>query len=166
VQRAAHTLRSLTGLLGVAYLTLHLAVTGGVLLWLPQLRPAAFPFVCTPPLLASALSLVGFLVYPTAPPRLAGIGIVDTVSNGHEPVSVPVRCVPDDEAARARRGRTRPRLLRFEASAARTDGSGAGRRSVRRWRLPRWWSCGVAEVVGCGPSREGCQSPAELLDRA
>jgi hypothetical protein len=34
-------------------------------------------------LLASGLSLIGFLVYPTAPPRLAGIGIVDTVSNGH-----------------------------------------------------------------------------------
>jgi membrane-associated phospholipid phosphatase len=34
-------------------------------------------------LLASALSLVGFLVYSTAPPRLAGIGIADTVSNGH-----------------------------------------------------------------------------------
>jgi hypothetical protein len=81
--RAAHTLPGLTSLLGVAYLTLHLAVTGGVLLWLHQRRPAAFPFVRTTLLLASALSLVGFLVYPTAPPRLAGIGIVDTVSNGH-----------------------------------------------------------------------------------
>ncbi len=29
------------------------------------------------------LELIGFLVYPTAPPRLAGIGINDTVSNGH-----------------------------------------------------------------------------------
>jgi PAP2 superfamily len=34
-------------------------------------------------LLASGLALVGFLVYPTAPPRLAGVGIVDTVSGGH-----------------------------------------------------------------------------------
>jgi PAP2 superfamily len=33
--------------------------------------------------LASGLSLIGFLAYPTAPPRLAGIGITDTVSNGH-----------------------------------------------------------------------------------
>ena len=83
VQRTAHTLPGLTGLLGVAYLTLHLTVTAGVLLWLHQRRPAAFPFVRTTLLLASALALVGFLVYPTAPPRLAGIGIADTVSNGH-----------------------------------------------------------------------------------
>ena len=83
VQRAVHALPGLTGLLGVAYLTLHLAVTAGVLLWLHRRRPAAFPFVRTTLLLASGLALVGFLVYPTAPPRLAGIGIADTVSNGH-----------------------------------------------------------------------------------
>jgi hypothetical protein len=88
-----------------------------------------------------------------------------------EPVRVPVRfrCVPDDEAARelVEAGTApEPRRLRFEASAARTAGSGAGRRSVRRSTAPRWWSCGVAEVVGCGPSREGCQLPAELVERA
>ena len=54
-----------------------------VLLWLHQRRPAAFAFVRTTLLLASGLALVGFLVYPTAPPRLAGIGIAETVSNGH-----------------------------------------------------------------------------------
>jgi hypothetical protein len=83
VQHAARALPGLTSLLGSAYLTLHLAVTAGVLLWLHQRRPAAFAFVRTTLLLASALALVGFLAYPTAPPRLAGIGIVDTVSNGH-----------------------------------------------------------------------------------
>ncbi len=83
VQRAAHALPGLTSLLGVAYLTLHLAVTAGVLLWLHQRRRAAFPFVRTTLLLASGLALVGFLLYPTAPPRLAGVGIADTVSNGH-----------------------------------------------------------------------------------
>jgi hypothetical protein len=40
LQRAAHAVPGLTGLLGVAYLTLHLAVTAGVLLWLHQRRPA------------------------------------------------------------------------------------------------------------------------------
>lgn len=83
VQHAARALPGLTSLLGTAYLTLHLAVTAGVLLWLHRRRPAAFAFVRTTLLLASALSLVGFLAYPTAPPRLAGIGIADTVSNGH-----------------------------------------------------------------------------------
>ena len=83
VQHAARALPGLTSLLGTAYLTLHLVVTAGVLLWLHQRRPAAFAFVRTTLLLASALALVGFLAYPTAPPRLAGIGIADTVSNGH-----------------------------------------------------------------------------------
>jgi PAP2 superfamily len=83
VQHAARNLPGLTSLLGTAYLTLHLAVTVGVLLWLHTRRPAAFPFVRTTLLIASALALVGFLAYPTAPPRLAGIGIADTVSNGH-----------------------------------------------------------------------------------
>jgi hypothetical protein len=82
VQRAAQALPGLTSLLGLAYLTLHLAVTAAVLLWLHERRPAAFAFVRTTLLLASGFSLVGFLAYPTAPPRLAGIGIVDTVSNG------------------------------------------------------------------------------------
>jgi hypothetical protein len=82
VQRGAHALPGLTGLLGVAYLTLHLAVTAAVLIWLHQRRPAAFPFVRTTLLLASGLALIGFLLYPTAPPRLAGIGIADTASNG------------------------------------------------------------------------------------
>jgi hypothetical protein len=83
VQHAARVVPGLTGVLGTAYLTLHLAVTAGVLLWLHRRRPDAFAFVRTTVLLASALALVGFVAYPTAPPRLAGIGITDTVSNGH-----------------------------------------------------------------------------------
>ena len=83
VQRAVQTLPGVTSLLGVAYLTLHLTVTAGVLLWLHRRRPEGFAFARTALLLASALSLVGFLVYPTAPPRLAGIGIPDTVSGQH-----------------------------------------------------------------------------------
>src|SRR5207247_1244374 len=72
VQRAVRTLPGLTSLFGVAYLTLHLAVTAGVLLWLHRRRPDGFPFVRTAVLLASGLALIGFLVYPPAPPRLPG----------------------------------------------------------------------------------------------
>src|SRR5262249_61315796 len=61
----------------------HLSVTAVVLLWLHRRRPAAFPFVRTTLLLASGLALVGYFAFPTAPPRLAGIGIADTISNGH-----------------------------------------------------------------------------------
>jgi hypothetical protein len=82
VQDAAHALPGVIGLLGVLYLTLHLAVTGAYLIWLHRRRPAAFPYVRTALLVASALALVGFLVFPTAPPRLAALGIADTISNG------------------------------------------------------------------------------------
>jgi hypothetical protein len=87
VQHAAHALPGVSDLLGVAYLTLHLAGTVGVLLWLHRRRPAAFPFVRTTLVLASGLALVGYLVYPTAPPRLAGIGIADTVTGNHVDVN-------------------------------------------------------------------------------
>jgi hypothetical protein len=83
VQHAAHALPGLIGVLGTAYLTLHLTVTVAVLLWLHQRRPSGFVVVRTTLLVASGIALVGFLVFPTAPPRLAGIGIADTVSNGH-----------------------------------------------------------------------------------
>ena len=83
VQDAARTVPGLIGTLGILYLTLHLAVTGGYLLWLHRRRPAAFPVVRTTLLVASGLALIGHLAFPTAPPRLAGIGIVDTVSNAH-----------------------------------------------------------------------------------
>ena len=56
VQHAARNLPDLTSLLGTAYLTLHLAVSAGVLLWLPNRRPAAFPFVRSTLLIASALA--------------------------------------------------------------------------------------------------------------
>lgn len=66
--------------LGLAYLTLHLATTGALLLWLYRCRPSIFPRVRTALILASSLSLIGFVTFPTAPPRLAGLGLTDTVS--------------------------------------------------------------------------------------
>jgi hypothetical protein len=83
VQDTAHALPGLIHLLNASYLTLHLAGTLAVLLWLHQRRPAAFPLVRTTLLVASGLALVGYLAYPTAPPRSAGIGIADTISGGH-----------------------------------------------------------------------------------
>jgi hypothetical protein len=83
VQSAARLVPGLVGLLGVLYLTLHLAVTGTYLLWLHRRRPAAYPVVRTTLLIASGLALIGFLAFPTAPPRLASLGIADTISHGH-----------------------------------------------------------------------------------
>jgi CheY-like chemotaxis protein len=83
VQQAARSVPGLVGVLGLAYLTLHLSVTAGLLLWLHRRRPASFAFVRTTLLVASALALIGFIAFPTAPPRLAGLGIADTVSGRH-----------------------------------------------------------------------------------
>jgi PAP2 superfamily protein len=82
VQHAARHLPGLVGTLGALYLTLHLSVTALTLLWLHRRRPAAFPHVRTAFLVASGLALAGYLAFPTAPPRLAGIGIADTISGG------------------------------------------------------------------------------------
>jgi hypothetical protein len=83
VQHAALAVPGLVGTFSVAYLALHLSVTGGLLLWLHRRRPAAYPLVRTTLLLVTALSVVGYVVFPTAPPRLSGVGIVDTVSGGY-----------------------------------------------------------------------------------
>jgi hypothetical protein len=83
VQHAALAVPGLIGTLGFAYLTLHLSVTGGLLLWLHRRRPTAYPFVRTTLLLASALAVIGYLVFPTAPPRLSDVGILDAVSSRH-----------------------------------------------------------------------------------
>jgi hypothetical protein len=83
VQHAAQAVPGLIGVLGAAYLTLHLSVTAGLLLWLHQRRPGAFAPIRTTLLVASAMALVVFVLFPTAPPRLAEIGVTDTVSNRH-----------------------------------------------------------------------------------
>ena len=83
VQHAARALPGLIGTLGLLYLTMHLAVTGTYLLWLHRRRPAAFPLVRTAVLIASGLALIGYVTFPTAPPRLAALGIADTISGDH-----------------------------------------------------------------------------------
>jgi PAP2 superfamily len=81
VQRLARDIPGLLAFFSLAYLTLHLAITGGVLIWLYYRRPGAFPLVRTTLIIASVLSLIGFLAFPTAPPRLAAIGLRDSVSH-------------------------------------------------------------------------------------
>jgi PAP2 superfamily len=80
-----------------------------VLLWLHRHRPEGFPLVRTALLLASGLAIVGFLVYPTAPPRLAGVGIVDAVSGGTSTsiAASSVRCTTRTPPCRACTSATR-----------------------------------------------------------
>ncbi|MBA3244089.1 MAG: phosphatase PAP2 family protein [Actinobacteria bacterium] len=70
----------LAGLLGIAYLALHLLLTPAVLVWVYRAHRERFPLVRTTLVVSTALALVGYVVYPAAPPRLAGLGFADTVS--------------------------------------------------------------------------------------
>jgi hypothetical protein len=71
VERTAERMSGLTSALGVLYLSLHLVLTGSLLLWLHQRRPHAYPFFRTTLLVTSAIGLIGYLTFPTAPPRLS-----------------------------------------------------------------------------------------------
>lgn len=70
-------------LLGYVYVSAHLAVTVAVLAWLYFRRPGLFPRVRTALIIASGIALLGYLFYPTAPPRMADLGIVDTLATSN-----------------------------------------------------------------------------------
>jgi hypothetical protein len=80
VQHWSHLVPYLPALLGVAYMTLHFGATTLALRWVYRERPHHFPLVRTTLIVATALALVGYIVYPAAPPRLAGMGFSDTVT--------------------------------------------------------------------------------------
>jgi hypothetical protein len=78
-----HTVRHVGGLpalLGYAYVSLHLAVTVVVLVWVYRRRHNVYVRLRNTLVLSSALAVAVYAVFPTAPPRLAGVGISDTVS--------------------------------------------------------------------------------------
>ena len=81
VQGAAHAVPMLPALLGVAYMALHLGGTALAMRWIYRRRPDAFPLVRTTLIASTAIALVGYVLYPAAPPRLAGLGFDDTVSS-------------------------------------------------------------------------------------
>ena len=161
VQDWAATIPTLPGFLGAFYVTMHLGATAVALVWLYRSHPARFPLVRNTLVFATAISLVGYVVYPAAPPRLSGHGFVDTVSVAHarepqlgparEPLQ-PVRGRPEhalrllaDRGRRPRRVRTascRPHRRRalpaFHALRHRRDGKPLPvRRSDGRPRRPR-----------------------------
>ena len=80
LQDAVMQLPGMIDALGFAYMSLHLVGTVAVLIWLYARRPDWFPLLRTALAIASAIALSIYFLYPTAPPRLAGIGIVDTVT--------------------------------------------------------------------------------------
>jgi hypothetical protein len=81
IQQAAHWVPALPTLLGVAYITLHFLGTAVFLIWLHRTHPERFPLVRNTLIAATGVALSIYLLYPVAPPRLAGLGFVDTVTH-------------------------------------------------------------------------------------
>ncbi len=80
VQHLVRHVAGLPTLLGYAYLTLHLTATALVLVWVYRRHHHAYRALRNTLAVASALAIVGYWLFPTSPPRLAGVGINDTVS--------------------------------------------------------------------------------------
>jgi hypothetical protein len=82
VQQWASGVPGLPALLGLAYVTLHFAATAWTLVWVHRAHRCRFALVRTTLVAATAVSLVVYVAYPAAPPRLADLGFADTVSSG------------------------------------------------------------------------------------
>ena len=80
VQSWASEIPSLPTFLGLAYVSLHLGATGATMVWLHRRHRERFALVRNALVIATGLSLVAYTVFPAAPPRLAGLGFVDTVT--------------------------------------------------------------------------------------
>jgi hypothetical protein len=62
------------------YASLHYLVTPGVLIWIYLHRPDSYSRVRNVLAVTTGLGVMGFLLAPTAPPRLMGTGYVDTLA--------------------------------------------------------------------------------------
>lgn len=81
IQQAFEGIPYAPALLGLLYVTLHFAGTAIALTWIHRKHPDRFPLVRTTFVVATALALVGYVFFPAAPPRLAGLGFADTVTH-------------------------------------------------------------------------------------
>jgi hypothetical protein len=80
IQTASSSVPGLASVLGVLYISLHFVVTIAFLVWVHRRRPDAFATVRTTLIVATGLALAGYIAFPAAPPRLAGLGFTDTVT--------------------------------------------------------------------------------------
>jgi hypothetical protein len=81
VQHAADAVPALPTLLGIAYIVLHFAGTTTFLVWLYRHHRHQFARVRNTMIAATGMALTLYVVFPVAPPRLASLGFVDTVSH-------------------------------------------------------------------------------------
>jgi cytochrome bd-type quinol oxidase subunit 2 len=80
VQEWSRGVPYLPALLGLAYMSLHFGATAFAVRWVYRERRQAFPLVRTTLIVSTAIALAGYVLYPAAPPRLAGLGFADTVT--------------------------------------------------------------------------------------
>ncbi|MFJ4618387.1 phosphatase PAP2 family protein [Streptomyces sp. NPDC088812] len=82
-QSVNHAVNSVTWLvvgMNYYYATLHFVVTLGVLVWLYRFHPGRYAATRLVLFATTGVALVGYYLYPLAPPRLMnGVGFVDTV---------------------------------------------------------------------------------------
>jgi hypothetical protein len=81
VQQAAHAVPGAPTILGIAYIALHFLGTAAFLVWLFRNHREKFALVRNVMIAATGIALVFYVTFPVAPPRLAGLGFVDTVSH-------------------------------------------------------------------------------------
>jgi hypothetical protein len=81
VQNAVEVVPAAPALMGLAYVLLHFVGTAALLIWVHRRHPDRFPIVRTTFVVATAFALVGYVLYPAAPPRLADLGFSDTVTS-------------------------------------------------------------------------------------
>lgn len=81
VQQSVAGIAGVPALLGAAYMLMHFVGTATLVVWAHRRRPEAYPLLRTTLITTTALALVGYVVFPAAPPRLAGLGFDDTVTS-------------------------------------------------------------------------------------
>jgi len=80
VQEWTHSIPGLPSALGFAYIAFHFVLTIVAMVWVYRWHRPHFALVRTALAVSTAIALVGYVVYPAAPPRLANLGFTDTVS--------------------------------------------------------------------------------------
>jgi len=81
VQQAVEHVPAAPMLLGFAYMSLHFGATAAAMIWVHRSHRDRFAMVRTTLVVSTAVSLAIYVLYPAAPPRLAGMGFADTVTD-------------------------------------------------------------------------------------
>ena len=177
LQRAFLAIPDLVEALNLFYFVGHFVFTGAFFVWLYRRSWNGFRSFRDVFLIATALSVVVHWIFPTAPPRLAGVGLQDTLllfsgidigSPTSAAYSNPVAAVPSLHAAYAlgvgigviryahSRLACRRRTMRWRRTPRRRSSARQPTRSRRACRARRSARCAGREGMDRSPCRSGC----------